>query len=132
MYDSPMIRTHFDLSHIVIFFKYYAAMSDTRVYGIFDGTALANLQQMIFGTQTVSAAAFSPTYAQVYAGGGADSYAYDTIATLQLTPQGCSDPLPFSPAITMEGSQCFATYNPTSASGNTSIGRAFGTSGILW
>ena len=105
-------------------------MSDGRIYGIFDMTAQANLQQMIFGTQTVSANSFASTWAMQYGDANSNSGFINT----QNSPGTCGNgaDLPFSPTITMEQSQCFATYLPTSASGANSIGRAFGTSGILW
>ena len=114
--------------------QHIPGMSDGRVYGIFDGTALANLQQMIFGTQTVSASAFSPTWAFEYGGQNTNtpSATADLFVTVQNTPGTCTDSLPFSPTITMEGSQCYAVYNPVNTSGNGTLGRAFGTTGIIW
>ena len=78
-------------------------MSDSRVYGMFDGTTLANLQQMSFGTETVGVGSFSPSWTQEYGAYGADSYAGDLFATIQNTASGCNGAMPFSPEITMEG-----------------------------
>ena len=111
-------------------------MADGRIYGIFDGTAQANLQQMIFGTQTVTLEAFQPTWAQViatntYGTGDAAPIVYAQTIPGGSSDQGCPLTMGFGPEITMEGSPCYATYLPTSASGPTAIGRAFGTSGII-
>ena len=114
-------------------------MADGRVYGI-NGTAQANLQQMIFGSTVVADIGFIDTWAQIIqitvcpgsVGGGNCDQAYDAIGNAQAQPGKADGNIPLSPEIIMQGSQCFAAYNPTNASGSDAIGRAFGTSGIFW
>ena len=104
-----------------------------RTYWITNGTALANMQQIMMGTYKVNRTSFLGTNVEsviVYPEQNQNNYGPFLGVNMQKPASDSSETLPFEPSITFPGSQCFAASNPTNITGPRTIGRGSGTSGV--
>ena len=110
-----------------------------RLYWIVNGTAQVDMQQLALGTFTPKTNSWATTWVLefiqgcIYQGWFSTEtcgYGYQTVQ--RMRDSDSSESMPFTPAISFPGSQCFAGYNPTTNNGKGSIGRGSGTSGVYW
>lgn len=112
-----------------------------RTYWISNGTATANMQQIMMGTYQVNLTSFLPTSVTSVVLGCPQTNivlidrfrsAYGPYLGQNTWKPPASDkptPMPFQPNITFPSAQCFAASNPTTNNGPGTIGRGSGTSG---
>ena len=104
-----------------------------RLYWIVGSTARASLQEIVLKTFTPDERNWASTYVHELIFGRETSLKTFGFPIVQRTPSGGdAKPINFIPDINRPSAQCMAGYNPTSNSGQGSIGRGSGTSGMFW